>query len=96
MAYRQDCNDDLKVGPFEQSRYIWGCLQKRWVDPLIEEPNDYVGHILKATEATFPLCMDMPHPRDITGSLDLLTHADPCGVVEFWDIHIGKLHLLVK
>ena len=58
-----DCNDNLTLWAFQKRKYIRAWLQKKGAAPLIENHQNYVDHILKATQALFPLRMDMPLPE---------------------------------
>ena len=96
LNYQQDCNDDLRLGSFEPSRFVWAGLQRKGVSPLIEDPKDYIDHILRATRAIFPLTVDMPLPEEITESLTFLMYTEHSKIIEFWNDQILRLSELVK
>ena len=96
MFYQQDCNDDLNLGSFIQSKTIWAGLQRKGVSPLITDPQNYIDHILKATRAIFPLSADIPIPQEIQDSLEFIMHGDPGAVVKFWDDQLMRLQSLTR
>ena len=96
MFYQQGCNGDLYLGSFLQSKLIWAGLQRKGVSPLIEDPKDYIDHILKATWAIFPFSAEIPLPQEIQESLDFIMYSGPVEIVKFWDNRLERLRILVR
>ena len=90
-----DCNDDLFLGSFKKSNYIWAGAQKKGTLPSILESKDYLDHIRQAMEMEFPLTADIEIPPEIDTSLNWLATTDPSIVINFWDIQLVKLKKLV-
>ena len=91
LGYQQDCNDDIRLGSFQPSKFVWAGLQKKGVSPLIEDPKDYIDHILRATIAVSPLTVDMPLHGEITEPLKFLMYKDRAEIVKFWGEKIVRL-----
>ena len=89
-----DCNDDLTLCPFEQSKFLWAGLQKKGVSPQIVDPKDYIDHISRATKALFPRSMDIPLPGEVKSSLDFIMHTDPDALKDFWSLQLSRLKSL--
>ena len=72
ITKHRDCNDDLALGAFEQSKKVWAGTQKKGVNPDIQDATDYLGHIFKAVKADFPLTqpISIPPPQRLTNLLD--------------------------
>ena len=96
MARCNDCNDDLSLGCFQKSSLIWGGSRKKGVSPAIENAEDYLDRIDQASNATFPLGMDLPVPQEVQESMNWLANTDPSEILPFRTEQIDRLMMLVS
>ena len=73
LAKHLSYNDDLGLGAFTQIKLVWADAHKMGLAPAIIDPLSYSDHIIRATQAEFPLGEDIPLPEEIKISLDWLS-----------------------
>ena len=91
-----DCNDDLNLGSFEQSKKVWAGTQKKGVNPDIQDATDYLGHIFKAVKADFPLTQPIAIPSEIKESLEWISTTPKEEVLKFWEGQFARLTRLFE
>ena len=91
-----DCNDDLSLGGFLQSKKVWAGTQKRGISPEITDARDYLDHIHQAVRADFPLTADIPLPGELTASIDWISEVPTTAATEFWEEQLIALKNLVS
>ena len=89
-----DCNDDLTIGVFLQSKNIWACAQSKGIPPEITEETGYIYHIQQAVKADFPLSADIPLPGELTASIEWISEVLTT-TTKFWEAQRIALKKLV-